>query len=58
MLGWLCKIIIGSFSSCAHEWETINEAPIEDVKAKVITGRLYVLKCKKCGDIQQRSISV
>jgi len=58
MIGWLYRIIIGSFSSCSHEWETISQAPITHVRTQTLIGAVYVLKCGKCGDIQQRNIEV
>ena len=39
---------------CKHEWETIQELPVQECDNGNITiAYLYVLRCKKCGDISQ-----
>lgn len=45
---------------CSHVWETINTLVTStqyiDLNKTVNTGELYVLKCKKCGEIKEKRI--
>ena len=59
MLGWLYRILVGSFKVCPHSWETINEMSVHSTPegAGRPTAVLYVLRCKNCGEITERRIS-
>ena len=50
MLGWLYRVLIGSFKSCDHEWEIYKQGNMY-IKGRCI-GHWYTQKCKKCGDIR------
>ena len=54
MLGFLYKIIIGSFYICDHNWEIIENLSImvEDLER----GRKIILQCKKCGDVWAKKV--
>jgi len=41
---------------CAHEWETIEELPVYGESDIRPCAFLYVLKCKKCGEIRQKVV--
>lgn len=41
---------------CKHEWETIDVIPVYSNGDPTPVGIMYVLKCKKCGEISQREI--
>lgn len=45
---------------CAHKWETKEEGIIshEERGERVVTGKLFTLQCKECGDIKSRKIVV
>jgi hypothetical protein len=41
---------------CNHEWETVDVIPVYSNGDPTPVGIMYVLKCKKCGEISQREI--
>ena len=41
---------------CKHEWEAVRELHVQDDDSGVPIAYLYVLRCKKCGDIKQRQV--
>lgn len=41
---------------CKHEWESVQELPVYDDAGGSPIAYLYVLRCKKCGDITQRQV--
>ena len=41
---------------CKHEWESIQELPVYGDAGDPPIAYLYVLRCKKCGDITQRQV--
>lgn len=47
---------------CRHEWETVDEytvMPPGDVTDNTIPcGKVLVLRCKKCGDVIAKKLSV
>ena len=51
MIGFLWRLIVGHFTQCNHNWETIDEGIVRGNGVEI--GRLYVLKCKNCGDMKQ-----
>lgn len=55
MIGWLWRILVGRFTSCRHEWETVGRiALVASSKDTCPIGHCYHLRCKKCGDYKQR----
>lgn len=57
MLGFLYRILVGSFKvpePCKHNWETIQEFNIK--RNGHISDYMYVLRCKHCGDIKQKTV--
>lgn len=53
MLGWLYRILIGSFKSCDHNWEVYKEHPMirhrDDDGGRY--GTHYIQKCTNCGKL-------
>ena len=49
MLGWLYRMLIGSFTSCNHKWIILKERPIKDDGLRI--GTVYDCQCEKCGNI-------
>lgn len=41
---------------CKHEWEAVRELPVQGDDSGIPIAYLYVLRCKKCGDISQRQV--
>ncbi len=41
---------------CKHEWEAVRELPVQGDNGDIPIAYLYVLRCKKCGDITQRQV--
>lgn len=41
---------------CKHEWEIVQELPVHGENSDIPIAYLYVLRCKKCGDITQRQV--
>ncbi len=42
---------------CRHEWEIEESLPVYDGNDGTLpVAYLYVLRCKKCGDIKQRQV--
>lgn len=41
---------------CRHEWEIQKSLPVYDNDGKLPVSLLYVLRCKKCGDIKQHEV--
>lgn len=41
---------------CKHEWEIVQELPVHDGNGGIPVAYLYVLRCKKCGDIKRRQV--
>ena len=41
---------------CKHEWEAVLELPVQGDDSGIPIAYLYVLRCKKCGDISQRQV--
>ena len=41
---------------CKHEWEAVRELPVQGDDSGIPIAYLYVLRCKKCGDIKQRQV--
>lgn len=41
---------------CKHEWEAVREFPVHGDDSGVPLAYLYVLRCKKCGDIKQKQV--
>lgn len=58
--------IIPDPPKCSHEWETVSKEtvndPVKDYYGNVVkyvqTGKKYDLRCKKCGDMSSRILSV
>lgn len=43
-----------------HHWNIHDEADLVVYESgrKVVKGKLYILKCSKCGDIKHRKVTV
>ena len=41
---------------CKYEWEAVPELPVQGDDSGIPIAYLYVLRCKKCGDISQRQV--
>ena len=41
---------------CKHEWEAVRELPVQGDDSGVPIAYVYVLRCKKCGDIKQSQV--
>lgn len=41
---------------CKHEWDSVQEHPVYGDNGDIPIAYLYVLRCKKCGDISQRQV--
>jgi len=41
---------------CKHEWEAVREFPVQGDNSEIPIAYLYVLRCKKCGDISKREV--
>lgn len=41
---------------CKHEWIAVKELPVQGDDSGIPIAYLYVLRCKKCGDIKQRQV--
>lgn len=58
MLGWLYRIVVGSFHS--HKWETIDTTQLmaHDKKSgqDLPVGLRYHLRCTECGEIKGKSV--
>jgi hypothetical protein len=55
MLAWLWDIFVGRF--CMHIWEIQMEGEVyQRQESKRPYGRLYTLRCTKCGDLRKRRI--
>lgn len=55
MIGWLYRMLIGSFYICHHKWEVLTKVFVVDK----ISGSKYVeynLQCEKCGDIKRTKL--
>lgn len=51
MLGWLYRMIIGSFGFCEHTFEIHKENPVVNDDGDRRYTR-YALRCTKCGDMK------
>lgn len=65
MLGWLWRLIVGRFRAlppapvappCTHHWDLFQQVECKDGYFNEVYGRIYVLRCKDCGDIAQRKV--
>lgn len=54
--GITCIIIKLIERRCKHEWEAVREIPVHSDDSGIPIAYLYVLRCKKCGDINQRQV--
>ena len=58
----LTIIVIKMYSRrCKHEWEKIDEFPVlntdpSNASPDVPIAHIYVMRCKKCGEVTQRKI--
>lgn len=41
---------------CKHEWEAVREIPVQGDNSGIPIAYLYVLRCKKCGDIKEHQV--
>lgn len=41
---------------CRHEWEIEESLPVYDKDPTIPVALLYVLRCKKCGDIREHEV--
>lgn len=57
MLGWIWRLLVGRFSRCEHQWETVD---VRDVLDKTDGGedryKRYILRCQNCGDVCKRDL--
>lgn len=63
MLGWLYRIIVGTFfvERCKHNWEQIKIISVYDedypeVGVDLPIKYIYVCKCKHCGEIKSFNV--
>lgn len=56
MIGWLYRLLVGSFSRCEHKWKTLDYAEITSDGVRV--GRKYYLECTKCGEVKQKRLTL
>ena len=52
MMGWLRRLL----GLCPHEWETFAQADVCRVGCDTPWALMYMLRCKKCGDVKGRKI--
>lgn len=53
MLGWLYRMIIGSFKGCQHKWVVIADIRLAvPDKMDLTSGFQRDLQCEKCGNIK------
>lgn len=51
MIGWLWRVLIGSFRGCKHEFTLIDTV---EVKTRGIhTNNIYVSHCSNCGKFRK-----
>jgi hypothetical protein len=55
MIGFIWRVIIGRFASCSHRWETIDQKRIDYIDTGT-TGIIYIMRCKDCGEVKQKTI--
>jgi hypothetical protein len=56
------KLIIFLLGGCWHEWETIHAQSarltfIRGQHEQIQNSKVYVLRCKRCGEITKRKIN-
>jgi len=56
MLGWLYRVIVGSFKICEHQWEVVNKGDI--LRFDNIKGHYAVYECTKCRGQKVNKINV
>lgn len=56
MIGWIYRLIVGSFSSCHHDFKIIKEGEEKDIKSGSVIGYVYVLQCSKCGELKNHKV--
>lgn len=58
MIAWLWNLVIGRI--CCHVWEIQSHGKLYENgdNKKMPYGTLYVMRCKKCGEIKRRKITV
>jgi len=58
----MLKIIKAIFGICDHQWETIKTDLIRETffasGKSYIVGETYHLRCKKCGNVKSKRISI
>ena len=52
MIGWICRMLLGRFTSCKHTWVEVKKNTIMDADSNVI-GYNYIVKCTQCGCMRQ-----
>jgi len=52
MLGFLYRIIVGSFHICDHEWDIYQEREISD--GHKLIGVRFIMRCNKCGNLKTK----
>ncbi len=52
---WIYRII-ARLSGCRHHWKIITEGDAHYTGARLPHARIYVLQCRKFGDIQQKVV--
>mgnify|MGYP006296522433 CR=1 FL=1 len=58
MLGFLWRLLVGSFQSCPHKWVMLEEGYIHDAPTKNKIGAAYVMRCERCGCIKRKKVSL
>lgn len=53
----ILKIVALMFGHCRHRWIESERAEVADSE-KLMKGVIYILKCKRCGDITTRRAMV
>jgi hypothetical protein len=55
MLGLIYRLIVGRFNSCQHEWEVKQTYTLTyEWRGNQL---VYVMQCKKCGDLKNHKIT-
>jgi len=51
MLGWLYRVLVGSFKSCEHKYKIVSQFKITDYCGNT-TAHRYVQQCEHCGKLK------
>jgi hypothetical protein len=54
MLGFIYRMIVGSFTSCKHQWQ--HKDGLKVVDNEEVFAIIYIQSCKHCGKISQTKV--